>query len=142
MEVNLLSSALSGLVNQSAAYTAGGVVPFRMGNAHPSVYPYLPLPAKDRDVIIAVGNDRQFRALCETLKLDGVADDPRFAENTQRAANRAELQPISKRRWLNGKPTSSFSRSTPPGCRVGRSTRSPKAFDAGRAARIWSRTCR
>ena len=94
VEVNLLSSALSGLVNQTAAYTAGGVVPFRMGNAHPSVYPYLPLPAKDRDVIIAVGNDRQFRALCETLKLDGVADDPRFAENTQRAANRAELQPI------------------------------------------------
>ena len=94
VEVNLLSSALSGLVNQTAAYTAGGVVPFRMGNAHPSVYPYLPLPAEDRDVIIAVGNDRQFRSLCEILGLSELADDPRFALNTDRAENRAELQPL------------------------------------------------
>jgi crotonobetainyl-CoA:carnitine CoA-transferase CaiB-like acyl-CoA transferase len=94
VEVNLLTSALSGLVNQTAAFTAGGVVPFRMGNAHPSVYPYLPLPAKDRDVIIAVGNDRQFRSLCEILGLPEVADDERFALNTDRADNRADLQPL------------------------------------------------
>jgi crotonobetainyl-CoA:carnitine CoA-transferase CaiB-like acyl-CoA transferase len=94
IEVNLLSSALSGLVNQTAAFTAGGVIPFRMGNAHPSVYPYLPLPAKDRDVIIAVGNDRQFRALCEVLGVPELAYDPRFAENTDRADNRDELQPL------------------------------------------------
>lgn len=94
VEVNLLSSALSGLVNQTAAYTAGGVVPNRMGNAHPSVYPYLPLPASDRDVIIAVGNDRQFRSLCLTLDMPELADDERFALNTDRAANRDVLQPL------------------------------------------------
>lgn len=94
VEVNLLSSALSGLVNQTAAYTAGGVVPFRMGNAHPSVYPYLPLPAEDRDVIIAVGNDRQFRSLCEILGVAELADDPRFAFNSDRAENRNELRPL------------------------------------------------
>jgi crotonobetainyl-CoA:carnitine CoA-transferase CaiB-like acyl-CoA transferase len=94
VEVNLLSSALSGLVNQTAAYTAGGVVPQRMGNAHPSVYPYQPMPTKDRDVIITAANDRQFRALCEVLDIPEVADDARFRLNADRTANRDELHPI------------------------------------------------
>ena len=94
VEVNLLSSALSGLVNQSTAYTAGGVVPQRMGNAHPSVYPYQPMPTKDRDVIITAANDRQFRSLCEVLGVAAVADDDRFRLNADRTANRAELHPI------------------------------------------------
>ena len=63
VEVNLLSSALSGLVNHSSAYVAGGVVPFRMGNAHPSVFPYEPLPTADDDLIVAAANDGQFRKL-------------------------------------------------------------------------------
>ncbi len=94
VEVNLLSSAMSGLVNQAAAYTAGGVVPHRMGNAHPSVYPYQPMPTKDRDVIITAANDRQFRSLCEVLDIAGVADDDRFRLNADRTANRAQLHPI------------------------------------------------
>jgi crotonobetainyl-CoA:carnitine CoA-transferase CaiB-like acyl-CoA transferase len=94
VEVNLLSSALSGLVNQTAAYTAGGVVPQRMGNAHPSVYPYQPMPTKDRDVIITAANDRQFRALCEVLDIPEIADDERFRLNADRTANRDELHPI------------------------------------------------
>lgn len=94
VEVNLLSSALSGLVNHSAAYTAAGVVPWRMGNAHPSVYPYQTMPTKDRDVIITAANDRQFRSLCEVLGIPEVADDPRFALNADRTANRADLHPV------------------------------------------------
>jgi crotonobetainyl-CoA:carnitine CoA-transferase CaiB-like acyl-CoA transferase len=94
IEVNLLSSALSGLVNQTGAFTAGGVVPERMGNEHPSVYPYQPMPTKDRDVIIAAANDNQFRALCEVLEVGHLADDPRFRENADRTANRAELHPM------------------------------------------------
>jgi crotonobetainyl-CoA:carnitine CoA-transferase CaiB-like acyl-CoA transferase len=94
VEVNLLSSALSGLVNHSAAFTAAGVVPTRMGNAHPSVYPYQPMPTKDRDVIITAANDRQFRALCTVLGIEHVADDERFRLNADRTANRAELHPI------------------------------------------------
>jgi crotonobetainyl-CoA:carnitine CoA-transferase CaiB-like acyl-CoA transferase len=94
VEVNLLSSAMSGLVNQTAAYTAGGVVPTRMGNAHPSLFPYEAMPTADRDMIITAGNDRQFRALCEVLGIAEVADDPRFASNADRTGNREELRPL------------------------------------------------
>jgi crotonobetainyl-CoA:carnitine CoA-transferase CaiB-like acyl-CoA transferase len=94
VEVNLLSSALTGLVNHSSAWAAGGVVPYRMGNAHPSVFPYEPLPTADDDLIIAAANDRQFRKLCEVLGIPGVADDPRFARNADRTKNREELRPI------------------------------------------------
>jgi crotonobetainyl-CoA:carnitine CoA-transferase CaiB-like acyl-CoA transferase len=94
VEVNLLSSALTGLVNHSSAYVAGGVVPYRMGNAHPSVFPYEPLPTADDDIIIAAANDRQFRKLCEVLEIPEVADDPRFARNVDRTAHREELRPV------------------------------------------------
>jgi crotonobetainyl-CoA:carnitine CoA-transferase CaiB-like acyl-CoA transferase len=94
VEVNLLSSALTGLVNHSSAYVAGGVVPYRMGNAHPSVFPYEPLPTADDDIIIAAANDRQFRKLCEVLGIPEVADDRRFARNVDRTANREELRPL------------------------------------------------
>lgn len=93
VEVNLLSSAMSGLVNQTAAYTAAGVIPFRMGNAHPSLFPYEAMPTKDRDLIIAAGNDKQFHALCGVLGLDDIAKDPRFAINADRTKNREELRP-------------------------------------------------
>jgi crotonobetainyl-CoA:carnitine CoA-transferase CaiB-like acyl-CoA transferase len=94
VEVSLLASALSGLVNQSGAYAAAGVVPHRMGNAHPSVYPYQTMPTRDRDVIIAAANDRQFRSLCEVLDIADVADDTRFRLNADRTANRADLHPL------------------------------------------------
>lgn len=94
VEVNLLSSALTGLVNHSSAFVAGGTVPFRMGNAHPSVFPYEPLPTADNDLIVAAANDGQFRKLCEVLGLPDVPDDPRFARNTDRTRNREELRPI------------------------------------------------
>jgi crotonobetainyl-CoA:carnitine CoA-transferase CaiB-like acyl-CoA transferase len=94
VEVNLLSSAMSGLVNQTAAYTAGGVVPMRMGNAHPSLFPYETMPTADRDMIITAGNDRQFRALCEVLGIPEVPDDPHFATNADRTRNREPLRAI------------------------------------------------
>jgi crotonobetainyl-CoA:carnitine CoA-transferase CaiB-like acyl-CoA transferase len=94
VEVNLLSSALSGLVNQSSAYVAGGTVPMRMGNSHPSLFPYEPLPCKDRDLIVTAGNNNQFRKLAEVLGVPELADDPRFARNEDRTANRAELRPL------------------------------------------------
>lgn len=94
IEINLLSSALSGLVNHSSAYAAGGVVPFRMGNAHPSVFPYEPLPTADDDLIVAAANDGQFRKLCEVLGVPELADDPRFARNADRTERREELRPL------------------------------------------------
>jgi crotonobetainyl-CoA:carnitine CoA-transferase CaiB-like acyl-CoA transferase len=94
VEVNLLSSALTGLVNHSSAYVAGDVVPYRMGNAHPSVFPYEPLPTADNDLIVAAANDGQFRKLCEVLGIPEIADDPRFARNADRTEHRETLRPI------------------------------------------------
>jgi crotonobetainyl-CoA:carnitine CoA-transferase CaiB-like acyl-CoA transferase len=94
VEVNLLSSAMSGLVNQTGAYTAAGVVPMRMGNAHPSLFPYETMPTADRDMIIAAGNDRQFRSLCEVLGIPDVPDDPMFGSNADRTRNREQLRPL------------------------------------------------
>jgi crotonobetainyl-CoA:carnitine CoA-transferase CaiB-like acyl-CoA transferase len=94
VEVNLLASALSGLVNHSSAYVAGGTVPFRMGNAHPSLFPYEPLPTADGELVVIAGNDGQFRKLCQVLDLPGLPDDPRFRRNQDRTANRAALRPI------------------------------------------------
>ncbi len=94
VEASLMASAMSGMVNQTNAYAAGGVVPFRMGNSHPSLFPYEPLPASDGDLIVTAGNDAQFRRLCEVLGAPELADDPRFAANEGRTANRAELRPL------------------------------------------------
>ncbi|MDW5330615.1 CaiB/BaiF CoA-transferase family protein [Plantactinospora sp. KLBMP9567] len=94
VEVNLLSSALSGLVNHSSGYVAGGVVPYRMGNAHPSLFPYEPLPTADGELIVIAGNDGQFHKLCEVLGLPELVDDPRFGRNQDRTANREELRPL------------------------------------------------
>jgi crotonobetainyl-CoA:carnitine CoA-transferase CaiB-like acyl-CoA transferase len=78
VETSLMASAMSGLVNQTTAYVAGGVVPHRMGD----------------DLIVTAGNNAQFRKLCEVLGIPEVADDPRFADNGDRTANREELRPL------------------------------------------------
>jgi crotonobetainyl-CoA:carnitine CoA-transferase CaiB-like acyl-CoA transferase len=94
VQASLMSSALSGMVNQTSAYAAGGVVPFRMGNSHPSLFPYEPLPTGAGDLIVTAGNDVQFRKLCEVLGAPELAADPRFATNAGRTANREELRPL------------------------------------------------
>ena len=91
VEVSLLSSLLSGLVNQSAGYVSAGIVPQRMGNRHPSIAPYEVYQTADAPIVIAVGNDRQFGSLCAVLGLAGLPADPRFATNTARVSSRPEL---------------------------------------------------
>ncbi|MFE1384116.1 CaiB/BaiF CoA transferase family protein [Streptomyces sp. NPDC058740] len=91
VEVSLLTSLLSALTNQAAAHLAAGVVPRAMGNRHPSIAPYEVFEAGDRPLVLAVGNDRQFRVLCARIGRPGLADDPRFATNTARVAHREEL---------------------------------------------------
>jgi crotonobetainyl-CoA:carnitine CoA-transferase CaiB-like acyl-CoA transferase len=100
VEVNLLSSALSGLVNHSSGYVAGNTVPYRMGNAHPSLFPYEPLPTADGELIVIAGNDGQFRKLCQVLGLPDLPSDPRFGRNQDRTANRADLRPILVERLM------------------------------------------
>ena len=94
IEVNLLASALSGMVNHTSAYVAAGVVPYRMGNSHPSLFPYEPLPCADGELIITAGNDLQFRRLVDVLGIPELADDPRFGSNPDRTARREELRPL------------------------------------------------
>lgn len=94
VEVNLLSTALSGMVNQTSAYVAGDVVPHRMGNAHLSLFPYEPLPTADGDLIVTAGNNGQFASLCKVLGVSEVADDARFRTNQDRTANREQLRPL------------------------------------------------
>ncbi|HET9103982.1 MAG TPA: CoA transferase [Solirubrobacteraceae bacterium] len=91
VEVDLMSSLLAALVNQASGYTIAGVVPPRLGNAHPSISPYELYPTAEGELVIAVGNDRQFSALCDVLGVSALAADPRFATNSERVAHRAEL---------------------------------------------------
>jgi crotonobetainyl-CoA:carnitine CoA-transferase CaiB-like acyl-CoA transferase len=91
IEVDLFSSLLAALVNQASAYTSGGNVPRRMGNQHPSISPYEVLECGEGELVLAVGNDRQFAALCQVLGIPELAGDPRFADNPSRVANRAAL---------------------------------------------------
>jgi crotonobetainyl-CoA:carnitine CoA-transferase CaiB-like acyl-CoA transferase len=98
VEASLLASAMSGLVNQTMAYVGAGVTPMRMGNAHPSLFPYEALATADDDLIVAAGNDAQFRRLAHVLGIPEVADDPRFAENAGRTARRDELRPLLEER--------------------------------------------
>jgi crotonobetainyl-CoA:carnitine CoA-transferase CaiB-like acyl-CoA transferase len=92
VEVDLLSSLLAALVNQGSAHTLTGAVPARMGNAHPSISPYELYAAADGELVLAVGNDRQFARLCDTLGVPELAADPRFADNAGRVVARVALR--------------------------------------------------
>ena len=94
VEASLMASALSGMVNQTSARAAGGVTPVRMGNSHPSLFPYEPLPTATGDLIVTAGNDAQFRKLCQVIGAGYLADDPRFARTGDRTENRAVLREL------------------------------------------------
>ncbi|MFE6645596.1 CaiB/BaiF CoA transferase family protein [Nocardioides sp. NPDC057772] len=94
VETNLLSSAMSSLVNQTSAYVAGDFVPHRMGNAHLSLFPYEPMPTGDGELIIAAGNDSQFRKLVAELGAPDLGEDERFATVGNRNDRREELRPL------------------------------------------------
>lgn len=91
VEVNLLSSALSALVNQASAYLGAGTSPTFLGNAHPSIAPYETYRAADRHIVIALGNDAQFATFAEVLEQPQWTSDPRFITNADRVAHRTEL---------------------------------------------------
>jgi len=91
LQVNLMTSLLSGLVNQVSAYLNAGTVPRALGNRHPSIAPYEIVRAKDRPLVLAVGNDKQFAALCGELGIGELATDPRFASNANRVEHREAL---------------------------------------------------
>lgn len=91
VDATLLTSLLSALVNQASGYLGAGAVPGILGNAHPSIAPYESYPTADRLMVLAVGNDKQFRSLAAVLGVPGLADDERFATNPARVEHRHEL---------------------------------------------------
>lgn len=91
VDIALFDVQAAMLANQATNYFVSGKAPTRMGNAHPNLAPYQPFPCSDGRVIIAVGNDSQFRALCAAL---GLASEDRFATNALRVANREALGPL------------------------------------------------
>ncbi len=94
IDVALLDVQVACLANQAMNYLNTGVSPKRLGNAHPNIVPYQDFPSADGNFIIAVGNDGQFRKLCEVAGLTALADDPRFSSNKARVAHRSELIPL------------------------------------------------
>lgn len=91
LDIALLDSTVAALINQASSHLVTGRVPGRLGNAHPTIVPYEAFPTADGHIILAIGNDGQFRRFCEAAGMDGVADDQRFATNAARIANRAVL---------------------------------------------------
>ena len=94
IDLALLDVQIACLGNQALNYLTTGVPPKRLGNAHPNIVPYQDFPTADGDFILTVGNDGQFRKFCEVAGHPEWATDPRFASNSARVANRAELIPL------------------------------------------------
>ena len=99
IDLALLDVTAACLANQAANFLVGGVVPRRLGNAHPSIVPYQSFAASDGYFIIAVGNDGQFARLCTALGVTELADDARFRRNADRVANREALAALLQARF-------------------------------------------
>ena len=91
VDLALLDVQVATLANQAMNYLVGGKVPGRSGNAHPNIVPYQAFAAADGHLILAIGNDGQFRRFCETAGVPDMGTDPRYATNAARLANREEL---------------------------------------------------
>ncbi|MDN4614933.1 CoA transferase [Leifsonia sp. F6_8S_P_1B] len=94
VDVDLLGSLLAALTNQASSTLATGTSPGRLGNAHPSIAPYELFAAADRELVVAVGNDRQFAAFAGVLGLPALTSDARFATNEARVRDREALRAL------------------------------------------------
>ncbi len=110
IDLALLDSQLAALVNIASNTLISGQTSPRLGNEHPNIVPYQTFSAADKDFVLAVGNDRQFAALCRLIERPDLASDPRFSTNPKRLENRAELIPLLQgifrqhpaERWVEG----------------------------------------
>jgi crotonobetainyl-CoA:carnitine CoA-transferase CaiB-like acyl-CoA transferase len=94
IDLSLLDSTLAWLINQAANHLIGGIVPGRMGNAHPNITPYETFRCADAEMAVAVGSERQWVRFCEAIGMAELATDRRFATNGERVANRGELRTL------------------------------------------------
>ena len=100
IDLALLDTQVAWLANQNLNYLVTKEVPARHGTAHPNIVPYQSFMASDGEFMLAVGNDRQFIALCKVLGIASVAFDSRYATNSARVKNRSQLLPILQREFL------------------------------------------
>ena len=108
IDAALLDTIVAFNANQAVSYFCSGRVPVRYGNAHPQVVPYEVFPTSDGHIILAVGNDGQFKRFCEVAGCAELADEARFKTNSQRIIHRGELIPLiaeimrtrTKQEWL------------------------------------------
>jgi crotonobetainyl-CoA:carnitine CoA-transferase CaiB-like acyl-CoA transferase len=91
IDMALLDTMVAVLGNQALNYLASGEIPHRLGNAHPNIVPYQVFEVRDGHVIVAVGNDQQYRQFCAVIKRPELATDPRFLTNADRVGNRPTL---------------------------------------------------
>ena len=94
IDMALLDAQVAWLVNEAQNYLISGETPPRRGNGHPNIVPYQVFETADGHLVVACGNDRQFRELCDMAGEAHLADDPRFATNDARSRNREELIPL------------------------------------------------
>ena len=110
VEIGLVDSQMSWLVNEGTAHLMTGAEPVRRGNGHPQIVPYQVFEAADGHLILACGNDAQFARTCDLLGLPALAEDERFRTNAGRVRNRDALLPLlaeafarrPKAEWLEG----------------------------------------
>ncbi|SFO92142.1 CaiB/BaiF CoA transferase family protein [Tranquillimonas alkanivorans] len=91
VDMALMDVAVSVTANQAMNYLATGMPPVRLGNAHPNLVPYQVFDCADGWIIIATGNDAQYRRLCDLLGRPDLGGDPAYATNADRIARREEL---------------------------------------------------
>ena len=101
LDLSLLDSAAAILANVASNYLAGGIEPRRMGNAHFNIAPYEVYRARDRWFTLAALNDRQWHLLCQVVGLPEIEQDPRFASNQDRVANREALAEVLNKAFAN-----------------------------------------
>ena len=91
IDVSLLDTQVAWLVNAGTNYLMDRKLPARLGNGHPNIVPYQVFGTADAPIILAIGNDMQFRRFCASAGVPDLVDDPRFASNPMRVANREQV---------------------------------------------------
>ncbi len=100
VEVSLIQAAIASLANQATNWLIGGKIPQKQGSAHPNIAPYGDVftTSEGREILLAIGSDRQFHALCAVLEMQEVAKDRKFETNVLRVSNRVSLHKLLQRK--------------------------------------------
>lgn len=98
IDISLFDSQISALVNVASNYLISGNLPKQLGNQHPNIVPYQTFPTLDQEMVVAVGNDKQFERFVRILELPELGNDERFKTNSKRVVHREELIPIIRER--------------------------------------------